>query len=135
MAIVSATPEAVAWRDALAEPVRGIAGELRAVIDAHPGEIHEIVFHGALGYGTSASGFDRILYLTTIGDRVNLGFMFGAPLDDPAGLLEGTGKRMRHVKVTGVDAARGGDLRRLVWQALDDGPEHVAGLHRRRSRR
>lgn len=135
MAIVSAAPEAVEWRDALAGPVRKIAGELRDVIDAHPGEVHEIVYHGALGYGTSHSGFDRILYLTAIGDRVNLGFFFGATLADPAGLLQGTGKRMRHVKVTTVDEARGAGLRRLVHQALDEGPEHVAGLHRRRSRR
>jgi hypothetical protein len=31
--------------------------------------------------------------------HVNVGFYFGALLDDPAGLLEGTGKRMRHVKL------------------------------------
>lgn len=32
-------------------------------------------------------------------DHVNVGFFHGAALPDPAGLLEGTGKRMRHVKV------------------------------------
>jgi hypothetical protein len=31
--------------------------------------------------------------------HVNLGFFMGAYLDDPAGLLEGSGKRMRHVKL------------------------------------
>jgi hypothetical protein len=31
--------------------------------------------------------------------HVNVGFFLGAELKDPAGLLEGTGKRMRHVKV------------------------------------
>jgi hypothetical protein len=30
---------------------------------------------------------------------VNIGFFHGAALDDPASLLEGAGKRMRHVKV------------------------------------
>jgi len=30
---------------------------------------------------------------------VNVGFFHGAFLKDPAGLLEGTGKRMRHVKL------------------------------------
>jgi len=30
--------------------------------------------------------------------HVNVGFFRGAALDDPAGLLEGSGKRMRHVK-------------------------------------
>jgi hypothetical protein len=30
---------------------------------------------------------------------VNIGFYQGAALPDPAGLLEGSGKRMRHVKL------------------------------------
>ena len=32
--------------------------------------------------------------------HANVGFFHGADLEDPTGLLEGTGKRMRHVKVT-----------------------------------
>ncbi len=36
--------------------------------------------------------------------HVNVGFFLGAELDDPMGLLEGPGRRMRHVKVKpGVD--------------------------------
>lgn len=36
--------------------------------------------------------------------HANVGFFHGADLEDPTGLLEGTGKRMRHVKVKpGVD--------------------------------
>ncbi len=31
--------------------------------------------------------------------HANIGFFFGSALDDPAGLLEGAGKRMRHVKL------------------------------------
>ncbi len=35
---------------------------------------------------------------------MNVGFFYGAYLDDPASLLEGAGKRMRHVKLrSGVD--------------------------------
>lgn len=30
---------------------------------------------------------------------MNVGFFTGAMLQDPTGLLEGTGKRMRHVKL------------------------------------
>ena len=30
---------------------------------------------------------------------VNVGFFRGAEIEDPAGLLEGTGKFMRHVKI------------------------------------
>ena len=38
-------------------------------------------------------------YVNVFKDHVNVGFFQGAALDDPAGLLEGTGKRMRHVKL------------------------------------
>ena len=38
-------------------------------------------------------------YVNAFSAHVNVGFFRGATLDDPAGLLQGTGKRMRHVKV------------------------------------
>jgi hypothetical protein len=38
-------------------------------------------------------------YVNVFRDHVNVGFFRGATLDDPAALLEGTGKRMRHVKL------------------------------------
>ena len=39
-------------------------------------------------------------YVNTFKSHVNVGFFCGASLEDPKGLLEGSGKRMRHVKVT-----------------------------------
>ena len=38
-------------------------------------------------------------YVNVFTAHVNVGFFHGAALDDPAGLLEGSGKRMRHVKL------------------------------------
>jgi hypothetical protein len=38
-------------------------------------------------------------YVNIFKAHVNVGFFNGASLEDPAGLLEGTGKRMRHVKL------------------------------------
>ena len=38
-------------------------------------------------------------YVDAFSAHANVGFFYGAGLDDPAGLLEGTGKRMRHVKL------------------------------------
>jgi hypothetical protein len=44
-------------------------------------------------------------YVNVFKAHVNVGFFYGADLDDPQGLLEGTGRRMRHVKVKpGADA-------------------------------
>jgi hypothetical protein len=38
-------------------------------------------------------------YVNSFKSHVNVGFFHGAVLEDPAGLLEGSGKRMRHVKL------------------------------------
>jgi hypothetical protein len=46
-------------------------------------------------------------YVGVFRAHVNVGFFRGADLDDPSGLLEGTGRRMRHVKIRpGVDLDR-----------------------------
>jgi hypothetical protein len=39
-------------------------------------------------------------YVNTFKSHVNVGFFCGALLEDPTTLLEGSGKRMRHVKLT-----------------------------------
>jgi len=38
-------------------------------------------------------------YVAAFTAHVNVGFFHGADLPDPAGLLTGSGKRMRHVKL------------------------------------
>jgi hypothetical protein len=43
-------------------------------------------------------------YVNVFRAHANVGFFRGAELEDPTGLLEGTGRRMRHVKIRpGVD--------------------------------
>lgn len=57
-------------------------------------------------------------YVDSFASHVNVGFFCGASLEDPAGLLEGTGKRMRHVKLRpGVepDARALNDLIRAAY--------------------
>jgi len=52
-------------------------------------------------------------YVNTFAKHVSVGFFNGAALDNPAGLLEGSGQRMRHVKLrphVAVDAAALGAL-------------------------
>jgi hypothetical protein len=52
-------------------------------------------------------------YVNSFKSHVNVGFFYGAMLEDPGGLLEGSGKRMRHVKLKPdrpFNAAALGDL-------------------------
>ena len=52
--------------------------------------------------------------------HANVGFFLGADLQDPAHLLAGTGKRMRHVKVTPGEPLDTKALSALVQNAYDD---------------
>ena len=59
-------------------------------------------------------------YVNVFKAHVNVGFFLGAELDDPTGLLQGTGRRMRHVKVKpGVDL-NGEALSVLIHAAYAD---------------
>ena len=54
-------------------------------------------------------------YVNVFKAHVNVGFFFGAELYDPAGLLEGSGRRMRHVKIR-----PGAELHSAALSALID---------------
>jgi hypothetical protein len=53
-------------------------------------------------------------YVNVFKNHTNVGFFYGAHLDDPAGLLEGTGKNMRHVKLKAGRAVDPAGLQALI---------------------
>ena len=72
------------------------------------------------GHPTACIGDAAFGYVNAFRDHVNVGFFRGAELADPAGLLEGTGKFMRHVKLRpdhDVDATA---LTQLIQVAYND---------------
>jgi hypothetical protein len=59
-------------------------------------------------------------YVNVFTSHVNVGFFYGVALPDPARLLQGTGKFMRHVKLRPGTAIDAGSLTRLVEMAYSD---------------
>jgi hypothetical protein len=59
-------------------------------------------------------------YVNSFKSHVNVGFFHGALLEDPAGLLEGSGKSMRHVKLSPDREVEAAALRRLIDAAYAD---------------
>lgn len=51
------------------------------------------------GWPTACVGEAAFGYVAAFTAHANIGFYHGADLDDPHGLLEGAGKRMRHIKL------------------------------------
>jgi hypothetical protein len=59
-------------------------------------------------------------YVNAFRAHVNVGFFHGAALRDPAGLLEGSGRYMRHVKVKPDSPLDGPSLEALIAAAYLD---------------
>jgi hypothetical protein len=59
-------------------------------------------------------------YVNVFTAHVSVGFFHGADLDDPADLLEGSGKRMRHVKLKPGKGCDQGALGHLIEDAYAD---------------
>ena len=66
-------------------------------------------------------------YVNVFTSHVNVGFFHGAALPDPTGLLQGSGKFMRHVKLrpgTTTDAASLRALIQAAWADIKDRVEN-----------
>jgi hypothetical protein len=59
-------------------------------------------------------------YVNVFRAHVNVGFFTGADLDDPMGLLQGSGRRMRHVKVKPGESFDAAALGALIAAAYAD---------------
>lgn len=68
--------------------------------------------------GKQGQGF---IHIATYAAHVNLGFDHGTELDDQDELLEGTGKRIRHVRLNSVSDLKQPGLLRLIEQAVEQG--------------
>jgi hypothetical protein len=69
---------------------------------------------------TACLGNAAFGYVNVFTSHVNVGFFQGSSLRDPARLLQGTGKFMRHVKLKPGTAANAAALRRLIEAAYSD---------------
>lgn len=116
-----------------APAVQAILAELRQVARESLPDATESVYHGALVYNPTAIRFDPIVYLAPQSGYVNLGFYYGAGIPDPAGILEGSGKRMRHIKIRSVAAAQNAALIPMIHAGWRQGVDAVA--RRRAARR
>jgi hypothetical protein len=72
------------------------------------------------GYPTVCVEDAPFAYIGVFRAHVNVGFFHGAALPDPAGLLQGTGKHMRHVKVEPGLALDGPSLAAPITSAYRD---------------
>ena len=80
-------------------------------------EVRELLHDGC---PTACLGDAPFAYVNVFTSHVNVGFFHGASLTDPAHLLQGTGKFMRHVKLKPATPTNAAVLSRLIDAAYSD---------------
>ena len=108
------------WLDSVEESEQTLAASVIAFIRESLDDADETVKWNNPCFVVAGS---NCLYVSAQDGYVNLGFYEGTSLDDPAGLLEGTGKKMRHVKVHSSDELDNPALTDLVRAAANHNKE------------
>lgn len=121
-------PEVAAWRAALNGPLAPIARAAFELLETAGADV-ETVMHD--GQATACVAGAAFAYVAVFRAHVGVGFFHGAALADPATLLEGSGRFMRHVKLredasvqmlAPLVATAHADIRERLAQAVAAGP-------------
>jgi len=110
-------PAVDAWLSERAGELGAMAREWFEVMRECGDEVRELVHDRC---PVACLGDAPFGYVNVFTAHVNVGFFHGAALKDPAGLLAGTGKRMRHVKLRPGTPTNAAALRDLIEGAYRD---------------
>ncbi len=118
--------------DQLPEVVQGWLEKVRPEHRDLLTELHNLLvrvepdFSVALKWGNPAYsvGGQMLSYLADQSDYVHLGFYNGAQFEDRHGIVDGTGKRLRHVKVRALDDEFEQKLVETIEASLAAGSEY-----------
>jgi hypothetical protein len=105
------------WMKAQPGDLGTIAQEWFEVMRNCGDEVRELIHDGC---PTACLGDAAFGYVNVFTSHVSVGFFQGAALPDPARLLQGNGKFMRHVKLKPGEAVNEAALVRLIETAYED---------------
>lgn len=111
-----------AFIDRYSPSVAGVAKKAFAILRKRLPTATVLVYDNynalAIGFGPNERSSDAILSLALWPRWVSLFFLQGAGLDDPHGLLRGSGKRARHVVLDAAQVLDEAPIRKLIAEAL-----------------
>ena len=110
-------PAIEAWMHEHSDELGTIAERWFEVMRGCGGDVRELLHDG---HPTACVGDAAFAYVNAFKAHVNVGFFRGAEIPDPEGLLEGTGKFMRHVKLGPERDVDDEPLRKLIETAYTD---------------
>ena len=111
--------------------VRELALALRSVVIEELAPCHENIYDAynalALGYGPTDRLKDGICHIAVYAHHVNLGFNQGATLDDPHKVLLGSGKKIRHIRISEPSDVKRPEVRTYLRSARKQAGHVVSG--------
>jgi len=110
-------PAAARWLDSQPGELGSVARRWFTQMRRSGPDVRELVHDGCPVACVDDAPFG---YVNVFRAHVNVGFFHGATLKDPAGLLEGSGKYMRHVKIKPGLAVDDAALEALILAAYRD---------------
>ncbi len=126
------SPELQAFLAAYDPAVSALALQLRALVLAQAPQATELLYDSynavALAFSFSGRLAEAFCHVAVYPRHVNLGFNRGAELPDPEGLLQGSGKRIRHLKIRTIEDLESAHLRRLLQMAVAAATEVGGGV-------
>ena len=114
---VERDPAIDAWLEEHADELGNIARQWFEVMRKCGDEVRELLHDGC---PVACLGDAPFGYVNVFTSHVNVGFFQGASLPDPAGLLQGAGKFMRHVKLRPGTPANTAAIKTLIATAYLD---------------
>ncbi len=117
-------PAVVAWLHSRGGEVGNLARLWFEVLRQSGADVQEVLHDG---HPTACVGDAAFAYVAAFRTHVNVGFYRGAELPDLAGLLEGSGKFMRHVKLKPDREGHDQALTTLIKAAYADMKSRLAG--------
>ena len=105
------------WMHEHSDELGAIAQRWFAVIRDCGDDVRELLHDG---HPTACVGDAAFAYVNAFKAHVNVGFFRGAEIADPEGLLEGTGKFMRHMKLRPECNVGATTLTKLIETAYAD---------------
>lgn len=103
--------------------LRLVCKALRSLITSQHPTFYEIIWPKLriASYGVGPKKMSQhYAYIAVQPKHINLGFYYGATLNDPETLMVGTGKLLRHIKIRDAAAVSNRALIHLLFEAIKD---------------
>ena len=125
----SETPPELILRELMgdrADPVVEAALAARKAVMSAAGPCFELIYDTYCvsdAFSFTEKLGQSFIHIATYAGHVNIGFSRGTELDDPEGILQGTGKRIRHIRLGSASDLKKASIKKLIKAAVAQGHE------------